>query len=153
MNLSRLSFIAIAAALFGAVQGNAQSLRDAPTPAEFPASSYQGRQYVDSRGCVFIRAGVGANVTWVPRITRDRKALCGFQPSVAKAAPAAAPAAKPAPAEVAAIAAAVTTPPVVLSPADIAALVAFLDSLTDPVAITGRLGVPDAVPSGLPVPR
>lgn len=57
------------------------------------------------------------------------------------------------PEEVAAIAAAVTTPPVVLSSADIAALVAFLDSLTDPVAITGRLGVPDTVPSGLPVPR
>ena len=106
MNLSRLSFIAIAAALFGAVQGNAQSLRDAPTPAEFPASSYQGRQYVDSNGCVFIRAGIGANVTWVPRITRDRKALCGFQPSVAKAAPAA----KPAPAEVAAIAPAPAKP-------------------------------------------
>ena len=104
MNLSRLSLIAIAAALFGGAQVNAQSLRAAPTPAEFPASSYQGRQYVDSKGCVFIRAGVGANVTWVPRITRDRKALCGFQPSIAKAAPPAVPAAKPAPAKVAATA-------------------------------------------------
>ncbi len=110
MNLSRLSFIAIAAALFGAPQGNAQSLRDAPTPAEFPPGSYQGRQYVDSNGCVFIRAGVGSNVTWVPRITRDRKALCGFQPSVAKAAPPAAPAAKPAPAQVAIIAPAPAKP-------------------------------------------
>jgi len=35
----------------------------------------------------------------------------------------------------------------------ITALVAFLNTLTDPVALTGRLGVPDAVPSGLPVPR
>ena len=56
------------------------------------------------------------------------------------------------PAEVAAIAAAVTTPPVVLSPDDVTALVAFLDSLTDPAAVKGRLGVPDAVPSGLVVP-
>jgi cytochrome c peroxidase len=56
------------------------------------------------------------------------------------------------PAEVAAIAAAVTTPPVVLSPNDVTALVAFLDSLTDPAAVKGRLGVPDAVPSGLAVP-
>lgn len=56
------------------------------------------------------------------------------------------------PAEVAAIAAAVTTPPVVLSPDDVTALVAFLDSLTDPAAVKGRLGVPDAVPSGLAVP-
>ncbi|MDA3857109.1 MAG: SPOR domain-containing protein [Roseovarius sp.] len=115
MNLSRLSFIAIAAALLGVAQGNAQSLRDAPTPAEFPASSYQGRQYVDSNGCVFIRAGVGANVTWVPRITRDRKALCGFQPSVAKAAPSAAPAAKPAAAKVA------VTAPAPARPAQVAA--------------------------------
>jgi len=35
----------------------------------------------------------------------------------------------------------------------IAALVAFLGTLTDPVAISGRLGVPAAVPSGLPVPN
>jgi cytochrome c peroxidase len=56
------------------------------------------------------------------------------------------------PAEVAAIAAAVTTPPMVLSPDDVTALVAFLDSLTDPAAVKGRLGVPDAVPSGLVVP-
>ncbi|KQI68821.1 cytochrome C peroxidase [Loktanella sp. 3ANDIMAR09] len=55
-------------------------------------------------------------------------------------------------AQVNAIAAAVTAAPVALSDADIAALVAFLDTLTDPVAIDGRLGVPDSVPSGLPVP-
>ena len=35
----------------------------------------------------------------------------------------------------------------------IAALVAFLATLTDPVAVTGRLGVPATVPSGLPVPN
>ncbi|WP_370223203.1 cytochrome-c peroxidase [Pararhodobacter marinus] len=35
----------------------------------------------------------------------------------------------------------------------ITALVAFLETLTDPVARTGRLGVPDSVPSGLPVPN
>ncbi len=57
------------------------------------------------------------------------------------------------PAEVEAIAAAVTVQPVTLNAEDVAALVRFLDTLTDPVAITGRLGVPDAVPSGLPVPN
>ena len=40
-----------------------------------------------------------------------------------------------------------------LQPADITALVAFLQSLTDPNAVTGKLGVPDTVPSGLPVAR
>ncbi|MBE0413977.1 cytochrome c peroxidase [Yoonia sp.] len=34
---------------------------------------------------------------------------------------------------------------------DITALLAFLDTLTDPVALTGRLGVLQTVPSGLPV--
>lgn len=56
-------------------------------------------------------------------------------------------------AERAAIAAAVTRPPVVLSESGIAALVAFLDTLTDPVARIGRMGIPDMVPSGLPVER
>ncbi len=51
------------------------------------------------------------------------------------------------------IEAAVTRPPVSLSDADIADLVAFLETLTDHAAIAGRLGVPDTVPSGLPVER
>ncbi|EAR49488.1 methylamine utilization protein MauG, putative [Oceanicola granulosus HTCC2516] len=56
-------------------------------------------------------------------------------------------------AERAALAAAYAGTPVTLDADEVAALVAFLDSLTDPVARTGRLGVPDAVPSGLEVPR
>jgi len=55
------------------------------------------------------------------------------------------------PAEVAAIVGAVTRPPMALTEAEVAALVAFLESLTDPVAQSGRLGVPDKVPSGLEV--
>ncbi|WP_127104708.1 cytochrome-c peroxidase [Pararhodobacter zhoushanensis] len=56
------------------------------------------------------------------------------------------------PAQVAAIAAAAEGGPV-LEPGEIAALVAFLQTLTDPVAVEGRLGVPEAVPSGLVVPN
>ncbi|MEP5729412.1 MAG: cytochrome c peroxidase [Sulfitobacter sp.] len=56
------------------------------------------------------------------------------------------------PAQVAAIAGAVSAAPVDLSPQDVADIVAFLNTLTDPVAKSGRLGVPNAVPSGLPVP-
>lgn len=52
-----------------------------------------------------------------------------------------------------AIAAAVTVAPAPVSENDLTALIAFLETLTDPVAITGRLGIPDAVPSGLPVDR
>lgn len=40
-----------------------------------------------------------------------------------------------------------------LSDTDITALVAFLQTLTDASAIEGRLGVPETVPSGLPVDR
>lgn len=41
--------------------------------------------------------------------------------------------------------------PVALSDAEIDALVAFLDALTDPASRADRIGVPETVPSGLPV--
>lgn len=40
-----------------------------------------------------------------------------------------------------------------LSDAEIARIMAFLETLTEPAAIAGRLGTPDRVPSGLPVDR
>ena len=49
------------------------------------------------------------------------------------------------------IAAAVTTPAISLADADIAALIAFLEILSDPISKKGRLGIPTTVPSGLPV--
>ncbi len=44
-------------------------------------------------------------------------------------------------------------PGVPLAASEVAQIVAFLETLTDPVAITGRLGIPETVPSGLPVER
>jgi cytochrome c peroxidase len=52
-----------------------------------------------------------------------------------------------------AIAAANTLAPRPLSDEDIAALVVFLQNLTDVRSLAGRLGIPESVPSGLPVDR
>ena len=56
-------------------------------------------------------------------------------------------------AEVAAIAAAIRGPDRVLADAEVTALLAFLETLRDPEALAGRLGIPETVPSGLPVDR
>jgi cytochrome c peroxidase len=53
--------------------------------------------------------------------------------------------------EIAAIAEANELAPVDLTDGEVAAIVAFLESLTDPGSRDGRLGIPDRVPSGLPV--
>lgn len=55
------------------------------------------------------------------------------------------------PAEVARIAASSDLAPQRRAEADIAALLAFLEALTDETALAGRLGAPRAVPSGLPL--
>ena len=56
------------------------------------------------------------------------------------------------PAELVAVYAANSLPRAPLSALETSALVAFLGALTDPVSRVGRLGVPETVPSGLPVP-
>ena len=107
---------AVVAVAFSAVAAQAQGR----APAELPPSGFAGQQYVDSRGCLFIRAGHGGQVTWVARIDRNRKPICGQTPSAAVmadarrelAAPAVpAPAPPPRAAAAAAIPAARYTPP------------------------------------------
>lgn len=68
------------AACVGVLQ--AQGLNGGIVPAEFPPPGYQGRQYVDSTGCVFIRAGIDGAVTWVPRVDRQRRQMCGQPPTL-----------------------------------------------------------------------
>ena len=55
--------------------------RDLTEPAELPPSDYRGQQYVDSKGCLFMRAGAAGQTLWIPRVTRDGVPLCGNPPS------------------------------------------------------------------------
>ena len=76
---------AVLSLMVGSGAGWAQSLAEADEPAEFPPASFTGSQYVDSRGCVYVRAGFDDAVTWVPRVSRSRQVLCGFTPTFANA--------------------------------------------------------------------
>lgn len=103
-------------------------------------------------------AGAYATLEQVIRHHLDpAAALAGFDPATVRLPaldrPGTVPATGVDAAETASIAAAseIALPP--LTHAQIADLVAFLDALTDATAITGRLGAPAQVPSGLPVNR
>ncbi|MBT8152895.1 SPOR domain-containing protein [Epibacterium ulvae] len=81
MKLTRIIALAIIAGTISSHGASAQQFRSASPPSEVPPNSYQGRQFVDSRGCVYIRAGIDGQVNWVPRVERNRRQLCGFQPT------------------------------------------------------------------------
>jgi SPOR domain len=95
--LSRFVIAAALALSAGVSVGRAQSIADIGGPAELPPSSFTGQQYVDSRGCVFLRAGLGGRTNWAPRLDASRNVLCGYPPTFG-APPVAVAAAEPEPA-------------------------------------------------------
>ncbi|MCR9125500.1 MAG: SPOR domain-containing protein [Rhodobacteraceae bacterium] len=100
MKFTTVIAFAASAATMVATGGHAQNIRQLGTPAEIPPASFTQDQYIDSRGCIYIRAGIDGSVTWVPRVTRDRNVICGATPSLRQATAAAAtpaPAPQPAP--------------------------------------------------------
>jgi predicted small lipoprotein YifL len=50
-------------------------------PAELPPPEYAGQQYVDSKGCLFLRTWSKGKEIWTPRVTRDGVPLCDYPPS------------------------------------------------------------------------
>ncbi|MGH1575610.1 SPOR domain-containing protein [Planktotalea sp.] len=111
MNVKRFVALSILAATcaFTYSDVSAQSLARDAGPAETPPASFKGNQYVDSKGCVYIRAGVDGNTNWVPRVSRSRKVVCGLSPSI-RSGGATAVAAAPKPAEPVQIGTNVTAP-------------------------------------------
>lgn len=81
MQVLRVVSAVILAAVMSGIPAGAQPLSQVGGPKELPPAAYRGNQYVDSAGCVFIRAGVGGQTTWVPRVSRDRKLVCGYEPT------------------------------------------------------------------------
>lgn len=72
-------------ALFGLVLtcglAQAQSIAQLGGPLNLPPAGFTGEQFVDNRGCLFLRAGFGGAVNWVPRVNRDHAPLCGYPPT------------------------------------------------------------------------
>lgn len=81
MRLTRIVAVGVMVSTVALTVANAQIKQDKTVPAEFPPADYKGSQYVDSRGCIYIRAGFDGAVNWVPRMTRAREVICGAQPT------------------------------------------------------------------------
>ncbi|SIQ32680.1 Sporulation related domain-containing protein [Paracoccus thiocyanatus] len=55
------------------------ALAQVPRPAEEPPANFTSRQYIDSRGCVFLRDDAGG---WMARLARDGTPICGYPPTL-----------------------------------------------------------------------
>ncbi|GLQ34628.1 hypothetical protein GCM10007939_09110 [Amylibacter marinus] len=75
MNYSKILFCT-AAILISANVTHARALKGIQNPANLPPAGFNGQQYVDNNGCVFVRAGRLGVVNWVPRVDVSRRHIC-----------------------------------------------------------------------------
>jgi cell division septation protein DedD len=75
--LFKVVTVAVFAAVLSPVGAYSQSMAQIGGPAELPSASFKGLQYVDSRGCVFMRVESSAGAKWYPRVNAARKPVCG----------------------------------------------------------------------------
>jgi len=78
-SIRRSGFLSTAAVIAALAAGavSAQALRDTSGPAEFPPASFTANQYVDSRGCVFVRGCAGARAPHLVRKDADKERALG----------------------------------------------------------------------------
>lgn len=79
----------LSVAIVAATVASTASLAQIGGPSNLPPTSFKGQQFVDSRGCLYLRAGFGGAVNWVARLDRNHKPICGMPPTGGMAAQAA----------------------------------------------------------------
>lgn len=69
----------ICIAILGVLLWAGQVFASGMQPAELPPADFTARQYIDSRGCVFVR---GTGDGWTPRLYRGEEPVCGYPPTL-----------------------------------------------------------------------
>lgn len=73
--------VAAVLVLSSAGLAQAQTRRPSMLPAELPPSDFDAAEFVDSRGCAFVRAALNGETTWLPLFDDDRQQVCGLTPT------------------------------------------------------------------------
>jgi cell division protein FtsN len=71
----------LVAASIVALCTSAVAQTDGLGPVNLPPDSFDGREFVDTAGCAFLRSTFGGEVTWIPRFGPDRNPVCGQEPT------------------------------------------------------------------------
>lgn len=145
--------VAVFAAVAGLNVAHGQTIAQIGSPAEQPPAGFKGDQFIDSRGCVFMRISSGGNMGWYPRVNKNHKVVCGMPPTFG-AKPViemadAAPAPQPVPATKPAASVVVPTQPAAVPLPAVAPVVRYAPA--KPTTTVASQMVPTAAPVVVPV--